>query len=498
AAIAYNWQFVTPFGIQSASDFMVGPPPALTSEAFTRAFNEVKTVGAIASTSTERRPDRANVALYFAATSPTQAMNQAAREVAEEQGGSLSENARALALMNMAINDSLVASFLNKYHYNFWRPETAIHTATIAGNPKLVADPGWASFIVTPCFPSYPSNHGSAVNAAGEVLRRLYGEAGHVITLTNTTTPTIILHYNSFTEIDDDVSDARVYGGIHFRTDQEAGSEIGGAIGAAVYRSNLRPRWPLSILPTAERRQFRTAQSRFSWSDDMQISRRWTATIALLTAASIASATSALAQTTEVTGAGNPSVDVPAIQAAVNLGGEVVLRGHFSFDTPPTMPTALQVAGFPEATVLISKAVSISGARADGDGAATIDAGTIPFYVDAPGASVTIQKLRFVRPANAGVLVYSVTGLVIASCRIEGITPRPNAPIVQFSGITLYGSDMAVIPTPTQPGHPQNISGRIVIADNNLDLTGGAATDNVLGITTFSVGLSPSNEVDMY
>ncbi|HZQ44623.1 MAG TPA: hypothetical protein VFA99_15320 [Acidobacteriaceae bacterium] len=230
----------------------------------------------------------------------------------------------------------------------------------------------------------------------------------------------------------------------------------------------------------------------------MQISRRWTATIALLTAASIASATSALAQTTEVTGTGNPSVDVPAIQAAVNLGGEVVLRGHFSFDTPPTMPTALQVAGFPEATVLISKAVSISGARADGDGAATIDAGTIPFYVDAPGASVTIQKLRFVRPANAGVLVYSVTGLVIASCRIEGITPRPNAPIVQFSGITLYGSDMAVIPTPTQPGHPQNISGRIVIADNNLDLTGGAATDNVLGITTFSVGLSPSNEVDMY
>ncbi|HZQ44622.1 MAG TPA: vanadium-dependent haloperoxidase [Acidobacteriaceae bacterium] len=254
AAIAYNWQFVTPFGIQSASDFMVGPPPALTSEAFTRAFNEVKTVGAIDSTSTERPPDRANVALYFAATSPTQAMNQAAREVAEEQGGSLSENARALALMNMAINDSLVASFLNKYHYNFWRPETAIHTATIAGNPKLVADPGWASFIVTPCFPSYPSNHGSAVNAAGEVLRRLYGEAGHVITLTNTTTPTIILHYNSFTEIDDDVSDARVYGGIHFRTDQEAGSDLGGAIGAAVYRSNLRPRWPLSILPTAERR----------------------------------------------------------------------------------------------------------------------------------------------------------------------------------------------------------------------------------------------------
>jgi membrane-associated phospholipid phosphatase len=256
AAIAYNWQFVTPFGIPSASDYMLGPPPALTSKAFTKAYNEVKTVGAI--DSTERPPDRANVALYFAATSPTQAMNQAAREVAEEQGGSLSENARALALMNMAINDSLVASFLNKYHYNFWRPETAIHTANIAGNPKIVADPDWAPFIVTPCFPSYPSNHGSAVNAAGEVLRRLYGEAGHLITLTNTATPTITLQYDSFTEIDDDVSDARVYGGIHFRTDQEAGSDLGNAIGAAVYKSNFRPRCPLSILPADEHRWCRT------------------------------------------------------------------------------------------------------------------------------------------------------------------------------------------------------------------------------------------------
>lgn len=240
AATAYNWQFVTPFGIRSANDYMLGPPPALTSEAFTKAFNEVKTVGAI--DSIERPPDRANVALFFAATSPPHAMNQAAREVAEEEGGSLTENARALALINVAINDSLVASFLNKYHYNFWRPETAIHTANIAGNPKLVADPSWTPFIVTPCFPSYPSNHGSAVNAAAEVLRRLYGEAGHAITLTNPATPTIVLQYDSFREIADDVSDARVYGGIHFRTDQEAGSDLGDAIGTAVYKSNLRSR----------------------------------------------------------------------------------------------------------------------------------------------------------------------------------------------------------------------------------------------------------------
>jgi hypothetical protein len=236
--IAFNWQFLTPFGISSASDYLLPPPPTLTSEAYTKAYIEVMTVGE--NDSTERPQDRANVALFFAVTSPTQAMNQAAREVAEEKGGSLSENARALALMNMAISDSLVASFYNKYHYIFWRPETAIHAGDLDGNPNTEADPDWAPFITTPCFPSYPSNHGSAANAAAEVLRPLYGEAAHAITLNNPATP-IVLQYDSFKEITDDISDARVYGGIHFRTDQEAGADLGRAIGTAVYMNNLRP-----------------------------------------------------------------------------------------------------------------------------------------------------------------------------------------------------------------------------------------------------------------
>jgi hypothetical protein len=94
---------------------------------------------------------------------------------------------------------------------------------------------------MTPCFPSYPSNHGSAGNAAAEVLRRIYGEAGHSITLTNAAVPSIILQYASFQQITDDISDARVYGGIHFRTDQEAGADLGRAVGTAVYKNNLRP-----------------------------------------------------------------------------------------------------------------------------------------------------------------------------------------------------------------------------------------------------------------
>lgn len=239
AGIAFQWPNVTPFGISSASDFLLDPPPALTSNEYAKAYNEVMTVGSL--NSAERPPDRANVALFYAASSPTQVFNQAAEQVAVALGRSLSDNARALALINMAMSDGLVASFLNKYIYNFWRPETAIHGGNTDGNPNTTGDPNWTPFITTPCFPSYPSNHGSAGNAAAEVMRRIYGDDGVSITLTNPAVPTIVLQYTSFKQITDDISDARVYGGIHFRTDQVAGEHLGKAVGKTVYKHNLRP-----------------------------------------------------------------------------------------------------------------------------------------------------------------------------------------------------------------------------------------------------------------
>jgi hypothetical protein len=237
--IAFQWPNLIPFGISSASDFLLDPPPALTSHKYAKAYNEVMTVGSL--NSTQRPQDRTNVALFYAASSPTQVFNQAAEQVAMAQGRSLSDNARALALINMAMSDSLVASFLNKYTYNFWRPETAIHGGNSDGNPNTVGDPNWAPFITTPCFPSYPSNHGSAGNAAAEVMKHLYGDNGLSMTLSNPAVPTIVLQYSSFKQITDDISDARVYGGIHFRTDQEAGEDLGKAVGKTVYKHNLRP-----------------------------------------------------------------------------------------------------------------------------------------------------------------------------------------------------------------------------------------------------------------
>ena len=239
--VFYQWGNVTPFGITSVSEFLLDPPPALDSNQYAKAYNEVKTVGSASATSTERPPDRADVVLFYAGSTPTFVFNLAARQVVAQEGWhTLSENARAFALINMAIADGSFASFFNKYHYNFWRPETAIHAGDTDGNRKTDADPNWAPFIPAPCFPGYPSNHGTLSNSGAEVLRRLYGEAGHAITLSNPAVPGIVLIYGSFKQITDDISDARVYGGIHFRTDQDAGARLGRAVGTAVYKNNLR------------------------------------------------------------------------------------------------------------------------------------------------------------------------------------------------------------------------------------------------------------------
>jgi len=128
-----------------------------------------------------------------------------------------------------------------KYHYTFWRPETAIRAGDTDGNPRTDPDPGFVPFIVTPCFPSHGSGHGSASNAARAILEGTFGLGPHSITLTTPQLPGLILHYTHFEEITSDIDDARVYGGIHFRTDQTAGARQGRSVGRYLYDHNLQP-----------------------------------------------------------------------------------------------------------------------------------------------------------------------------------------------------------------------------------------------------------------
>jgi len=244
--ISYQWQNIQPFGAATELGnegpwfdlFMPGPPPTLSSTRYAKDFEEVKTVGALHSN--ERSQERADVARFYAMSSPSLVFNLAATQVAFAQGKSLSENARALALLNMASSDSLVASFGTKYYYLFWRPETAIRAGSTDGNEKTDPDASFAPFIATPCFPSYPSNHASASYSAAEIMRRLFGAGDHDITLANPAVPGVSLNYTTLKQITDDIDDARVYGGIHFRFDQDAGGRLGRDVANFIYKHNLR------------------------------------------------------------------------------------------------------------------------------------------------------------------------------------------------------------------------------------------------------------------
>jgi hypothetical protein len=143
-------------------------------------------------------------------------------------------------LLNAAISDGLASVMETKYFYNFWRPETAIHAGDTDGNARTQGDPDFLPLVLTPCFPSYPSAHGAAAGAAREVLERLYGPRHHFIQLTTPTLPALVMQYSTFKQIADDIDNARVFGGIHYRFDQEVGGELGRRVGAYVYRHTLR------------------------------------------------------------------------------------------------------------------------------------------------------------------------------------------------------------------------------------------------------------------
>jgi hypothetical protein len=179
------------------------------------------------------------VAHFYAANTPVQVWNSAARQVSAAQDMTLSENARIFALLAMAMADGSIASFDTKYHYNFWRPVTAIRSGDLDGNQRTDADPEWLPLVATPPFPGYASGHATLSGAAREVLEWVFGKDGHAVILSSPALPGIELRYTAWDEITDDIDDARVYGGIHFRFDQEAGARQGRHVGGYILRNYL-------------------------------------------------------------------------------------------------------------------------------------------------------------------------------------------------------------------------------------------------------------------
>ena len=222
-----HWPNVKPFGIESSSQFRANPPPKLTSGEYARDYNEVQAVGEM--NSALRPQDRTDVAVFYNAQFVHVGWNSVLRQIASTRNDDITSTARTAAVMNMSLSDAFITVFETKYFYRTWRPVTAIPRGDEDGNLRTGPSP-FTPLILTPCFPSYPSAHGAGTGSALEVLERAYGRHNSV-TMSHPNAPGIVLHYNDLRDIIDDVSDARVFGGIHFRHDQDAGERQGRDVG---------------------------------------------------------------------------------------------------------------------------------------------------------------------------------------------------------------------------------------------------------------------------
>ena len=191
-----HWQFVTPFGIDSASQFRSPPPPALDSRIYARNINEVAEVGAIDSSARPQR--KTDAARFYNVVLAVATWNPVARQAALAHALPLAQQARLFALLNMAISDGLVAVMDTKYEHRLWRPETAIHQADADGNPRTQAQPAFQPLIAARCFPSYGSARAAASYAARRVAEAFFGEDEQRIVLTHPAVPGVVLEYGSF------------------------------------------------------------------------------------------------------------------------------------------------------------------------------------------------------------------------------------------------------------------------------------------------------------
>jgi hypothetical protein len=234
-----HWRHVKPFTLTSATQFAPPGPPAYGSAAFAKDFNEAKTLGA--RNSSMRTSERTAIALFWAG-SEIPPLNTVARAMAAAKGNGVVDNARLFAYLNMAMADSMIAGFEAKYRINAWRPVTAIRNAAAAGNAGwgLVPDVAWEPLMVTPPHPEYPSAHCLATGAAAQVLVGFLGTDKVSVSLVQ---PPLGFHrrYESVPEIVKEMEDARVWGGIHFRTADEHGTQLGRRVGDHALKNFLQP-----------------------------------------------------------------------------------------------------------------------------------------------------------------------------------------------------------------------------------------------------------------
>jgi hypothetical protein len=217
---------VTPFVLDSASQFRPAAPPALTSSQYAADFSEVHSLGELISST--RTTDETAIGRFWGAAPVWVVWNQVADQAGVAFGNSLEQNARLFATLDTALADGAIALYDAKYAFHRWRPITAI-TASDQGNPNTTTDPKWLPLANTANDPSYPGAHAEFSQAAAIVLRDFFGTDAFSFSLTNATVG-ITRTFDSFSQASNEASASRIFAGQHFRYDEKAGQTLGGQV----------------------------------------------------------------------------------------------------------------------------------------------------------------------------------------------------------------------------------------------------------------------------
>jgi hypothetical protein len=230
--LGYAFAQHRPWFMTSGSQFRPGPPPALKSALWARDYNEIKAVGS--ATSTTRTPEQSDIARFWATSLPDVFIG-IVRSVATAPEREVTRNARLYAVVTAAMNDDEIAVQDTKYHYQFWRPITAIRNGDRDDNPKTERDPDWTPLVTTPMSPEYPC--GNCIYAATIVaVIRIEGGGDPlpILSTISNTLPGVTRHWTRPDDLVQEVSAGRIYDGVHFRNSTEVGSRMGEQIGRVV------------------------------------------------------------------------------------------------------------------------------------------------------------------------------------------------------------------------------------------------------------------------
>jgi hypothetical protein len=251
-AFAPGWGAVTPFALRDSTQFDSGPPYRLTTGRYAKDLNEVKRLGGGGPgdpTPSQRTTEQTEIALFWVESSPL-AWNRMARSIAGERGLDRWETARLFGLLNMALADGYIASFQQKYTYNFWRPVTAIHRADEDGNRHTTSDPTWAPLVTTPPIPDHDSAHSVEGAAAARVMRHVFGTDRIHFEVCSLTLPAgqtcddpdpVMRQFSRLSQAAAENGESRILVGFHFRRAVDAGLAHGRNIGNWTVRNFMEP-----------------------------------------------------------------------------------------------------------------------------------------------------------------------------------------------------------------------------------------------------------------